>query len=1198
MNAADIVADRLIQRGIYLERYKAGFNNRILSELETLEDSLTRELVSLFSKGVPNPTMRVQRLEKLLGQTRHIIRRAYSEKKSLTGKELTRLAANEQTYVVNAINDTAGMEIADRLLNYDELKNLTDDTLIHGAKSSDWWDRQGDDLQKRFGDQMRQGVLRGETLDQLTGRVRGTQAKAFTDGVMQTTRRQAEALVRTSVQAVANATRLESYKANADVVNAIQWVATLDSRTTHICMALNGKLWTTEGHKPVGHTLIFPGPTAHWNCRSTQIAVIKAWKDLVDSQDKAALDAEFKKQLRAQGFDEEAIANLTRNTKASMDGQLAKDLSFDDWLKSKTPEFQDHMLGKGKGRMFRDGKITLTDLVNHQSLRPLTIDELENLPQPRPAAKPIKLPSRRKKTPTSAPVPTRGPNEFPPIDEIEKVKPLGGSTGAQLVKDTKTGALYVEKHGNSPDHIREEFAADQAYRAAGVDVPRAVLYETPTGPVKLAEFVDGPNLSDFLAKATPADAEAVLKKIRKGFATDALLANHDVAGLSLDNIIVDAKGTPWRIDNGGSLRFRAQGLPKSSAGWNGIASELDTLRDAAVNPQTARIFAGLTDAEIDDQIQDLLTREDAILAAVPEAARPVLQERFNSLRARLDVLVNDSVAKRVRESNIKGLSLSSDRDEFEDVQFLAWEELDEAGNPITAAKIKLTERGAEKMMAAIQDSIPKKMKAAAVAKALPEDSFWPRIETGVKTINTHAGDGKYNMAKLAGMRAAKVEIDALATPTKALADMKAHYLDIIAKAEAAVKAQSKTEMFSQFIVQPPKATPKAKKSAPKFNVKAEPLTWPVKTYDHGKPRRTAAKVMIRGSELKQDGYIVDIGGVNVRFIPYRAGVAHNGSLGHNNAQALMGTLEFELPGEATRENINTAINALKQLGLSPTKATDEYLEAVWIRKTLSMRIDKVDNATRAKIREIMELEGTPDAERVRQLRAIAVDKLGIEPPRDPALWKPAADASGFGWGTTERWDMPAEKIANELKDHVLTHHTGANMVELVDGLLKQGGELTSTVERLRKGISINFGMSPDADLVKGGATHLYTRIRDRSSAYREAGFVFKASTLARQDAFSFNDDWYGGVANFFNTDMIYAARAKTAEQVRKYAANPSNETLFKWNLSLLRELEAIVVGSAADKAAIIRKFKDAGIVALNDGRKIADIVRTIKEGAP
>lgn len=1191
MNTADIVADRLIQRGIYLERYKAGFNGKILAEIETLEDSLTRELASAFAKGVPNNSVRIQRLENLLGQSRQIIRAAYANKKSLAGKELLRLAANEQTYVVGAVNEGAGIDIAKIALNYDELKKLTDGTLIHGATSNEWWGRQSDDLSKRFGDQVRQGVLRGETLDQLVGRVRGTQAKAFTDGVMQTSKRQAEALVRSSVQAVANSTRMESYNSNAQIVSAVQWVATLDSRTTHICMALNGKLWTTKTKAPIGHDKEWPGVTAHWNCRSTQIAVLKKWEDLVAKQDEDAVDAEFRKQLAAQGFSPEEIAKIRRNTKASMDGQVAKDLSFDDWLKTKSPEFQDSMLGKGRGKLFRDGKITMTDLIDQRG-RPLTIEQLEALPQPRPGPKPIKLPEPRGK-PTPAPTPKRAPDQFPPVEEVEVVKKLGGSTGAELVKDTQNGQLYVRKMGASPDHLREEFAADQAYRAAGVDVPRGILYETPTGPVKLTQYIEGQSIGEYLATATPEQATAVVDKIRKGFATDALMANHDVAGLSMDNILVDGKGVPWRIDNGGSLRFRAMGAPKTSATWNGTVQELETMRDASVNPQTARLFGEVTELDIEEQIRDVLTREDAIMAALPDPAKPIMRERFITLRARLDALINETVAKRVREAKIQGVSLASDRDEFEDVQALFWQELDAKGNPLTAAKVKLTTNGSEKVMAAIRDSIQKKAKEA-VAKTLPEDVFWARIEQGVKTINTHAGDGAYNKVKIAGMMQAKVELAALPTPTKALQQMKAHYEEMLLEAEASMATKSKTPMFTQFTIKPPKKTPKVKVTPGNLKATEETLTWPAKTYTNGIPQRTATQVTVKGKTLQQEGYVIEIGDVRIRFIPYRT-INPNEWLHGNNAQALMGTLEVEVPGEASRQTMGSVINAMKQVGLSPDKASSDYLEAVWLRKTLSMRTDLIDNKIRARMREIMELPGMPDSDRVAHLRLIAVEKLGMEPPKNPAMWTPKLDGRGRGWGYTERWDMPAAQIEKELKGYSITHHTSASIPDLIGNLLEQGGEMTSTVERVRKGVQISAGMSPEQDLVRGGATHLYTRIKPTSSALQESGLVFRREVLARQDAFSFSDDWYGSVQNFFATDRIYVARAKTAEELKKYATNHANETLFKWNLSILDEIEAIVVGSKTEKSAVVRKFLDAGIKTLPDGRSVESIVRLISD---
>jgi len=140
---------------------------------------------------------------------------------------------------------------------------------------------------------------------------------------------------------------------------------------------------------------------------------------------------------------------------------------------------------------------------------------------------------------------------------LKPVKNLGGSTGATLLR-AADGRQFVAKRGNSADHVREEFTADQLYRAAGANVPELKLLQDSAGnPVKLAQYVEGSTLAEYLRRATPAQKTAVLDKLAEHFHIDALLGNWDVAGLNHDNILVDAQGTPWRIDNGGALRYRA-----------------------------------------------------------------------------------------------------------------------------------------------------------------------------------------------------------------------------------------------------------------------------------------------------------------------------------------------------------------------------------------------------------------------------------------------------------------------------------------------------------------------------------------------------------------------------------------------------------------------------------------------------------------
>jgi hypothetical protein len=160
----------------------------------------------------------------------------------------------------------------------------------------------------------------------------------------------------------------------------------------------------------------------------------------------------------------------------------------------------------------------------------------------------------------------------------------------------------------------------------GAAIPRAKLYETPSGPVKLAEFIEGRPLSDL----TKVEKAKVYAQLQKDFAADALFGNWDVIGLGQDNILVDAKGKPWRIDNGGSLRYRAQGAEKGAA-WNDYPTELWSLRDSTRNSQTAEAFGDLRHFELVQQIEAIAPKRSALLKALPPDIHPVIERRLEEM---------------------------------------------------------------------------------------------------------------------------------------------------------------------------------------------------------------------------------------------------------------------------------------------------------------------------------------------------------------------------------------------------------------------------------------------------------------------------------------------------------------------------------------------------------------------------------------
>jgi hypothetical protein len=108
-------------------------------------------------------------------------------------------------------------------------------------------------------------------------------------------------------------------------------------------------------------------------------------------------------------------------------------------------------------------------------------------------------------------------------------------------------------------------------------------------------------------------------KLRVGFAADVWLANWDVTGLYYDNVLTDAKGDPVRIDPGGALFYRAQGHPKGK-NFGPTVGEWDTLRDRAINPESASVFADMTRNQLRDSVRRVLAvTPDQIAAAVKRA---------------------------------------------------------------------------------------------------------------------------------------------------------------------------------------------------------------------------------------------------------------------------------------------------------------------------------------------------------------------------------------------------------------------------------------------------------------------------------------------------------------------------------------------------------------------------------------------------
>jgi len=199
-----------------------------------------------------------------------------------------------------------------------------------------------------------QGFAEGETTQQILQSLRGTKARNYADGVLSVIDRNTQTMVRTSLQNVSSAARQSVGEENSDIVESVQWVSVLDSRTTEQCQALDGEIFPIDSG---------PRPPIHYNCRSTIVPVLP--EDLQYLENGA--------QRPAKGENADGKTEIDR---------VSAKTTYYDWLKTQPDSFQDHVLGVGKADIFRSGELSTEEFrdIQLKSLnKPVTLEGMKRI---------------------------------------------------------------------------------------------------------------------------------------------------------------------------------------------------------------------------------------------------------------------------------------------------------------------------------------------------------------------------------------------------------------------------------------------------------------------------------------------------------------------------------------------------------------------------------------------------------------------------------------------------------------------------------------------------------------------------------------------------------------------------------------------------------------------------------------------------
>ena len=367
----DTILELSVASELRTQRFEADQRRRALLRLRKLERTLITRLAAIDPGGVRSMRAKRRRVEKLLKDVRKRITLSYGDLRKEFEKEyveMVRVTAVEFNGKVNSsvsvlTESVAGKEAAARVGNvalFDKMiepkraRQIVREASVMGGPMRRWWQNQAVGTQRRYINTITQGIEAKENFSSLRSRV----AEA-----MQTSAREAEAMVQTSMQTIVNQTRRELYEMNADIVRGVEQRSILDRRTSLICIGLDGGRWTLDGRRMLGTVQAWPGyPPHHFRCRSTMMPIFKRLNEMRSVRGRA-----FRDQFQA----------LPQEARSAIDTQIREGITIDEYLKKQPEKQLRQQLGSGKYDLWKAGKIDTTDLID-QRARPQTLAKLKS----------------------------------------------------------------------------------------------------------------------------------------------------------------------------------------------------------------------------------------------------------------------------------------------------------------------------------------------------------------------------------------------------------------------------------------------------------------------------------------------------------------------------------------------------------------------------------------------------------------------------------------------------------------------------------------------------------------------------------------------------------------------------------------------------------------------------------------------------
>lgn len=368
----DSISDAILRREFFLQRFASFLVNK---EVDGTIQAFSRKLPSLLNEFGDAADL-------TLGERRAVTKAVTVEMAALwtnmwsdITEQLGEIAIMDAAHVAGVYDHLLGVSLtlpADSVLLghiANSVMTLTSGQNVTAGVWAKFIKENTDAATKSINGAIWSGYTSDLTNQQIAQSIRGTfnrSTKLYQGGILQgRVRAQADALVRTGVSHFSNGARDRTYAANKDVIQSRILIATLDNRTTFICMSRNLREWDIDDPN-------YPRLPFHFNERSVYIVRIKGTDPLeglkpsVGSQPGAS-KSDFTRRFK--GRSDTDIYNVK---------QVAADTSSDQFLRRQSRAFVENTLGTAKAKLFLDGNFTLNRFVDATG-RTLDLKQLRKL---------------------------------------------------------------------------------------------------------------------------------------------------------------------------------------------------------------------------------------------------------------------------------------------------------------------------------------------------------------------------------------------------------------------------------------------------------------------------------------------------------------------------------------------------------------------------------------------------------------------------------------------------------------------------------------------------------------------------------------------------------------------------------------------------------------------------------------------------